>query len=840
MIIEAGCIGRDREVGEILERAAQLTQTSYLLVTGASGIGKSTLLRRVAQLAAQQDLSIRTIDDADALDTAELTEVIGEEHETHLVLLAATHESSALMSLLPDVMPLAGLDRDAVAALATARARAVHPTVVDRLTHHTAGNPRDILSLLDELPGRAWSQAGIALPAPGYVVSSVREELGACPTPARRLIEALCILHDNESLGVAIELAGITDPLDALDDALRTGLVQAPAALVPADAHPRIAGPLIQAAVLEVMGIRRVGEMHRRAADLVTDPVHRLNHRVAATPVPDAALADELDALAQARATDGEWAAAAELYRQAGRLTSDRLRSDQRTTLSVDALLAAGDCVSAASYVPIVESLRETALRNATLAYLAILRGRSADAHLRLERAWGIVSFEREPDVAALIAQRFVLHHLVRCRGDELVDWADRAIEMAGDNSPAGIEAAVIRGLGQAWSGDSTGAVASYTDLAERVRFGPQAQRVSMGRGWLELGIDDIGSARSHLETAVSMAALGGSNRISLWSLAWLARVEFLTGDWDTALVTVERGRDLAHRGGIELVTPLLNWTAAQIHSLRGDWASAHDAADRAAAPAGDYEIMRIPTLLARAQLAEAAADYGKVIRTLEPLRQMAKDTPALVEPGWWPWVDVLANALVVDGQLDEADALLTPFEERTAVRGHRSAAARLGYARARLLGSTGDIHGARRTFERSLQLLDGLPLRYDLARVNFAYGQTLRRAGKRRAADTVMATAREIYHSLGATTYVERCDRELKAGGVHTGHAGASTRADRDVTDLTPQEEAVATLVARGLSNREVAAELYISPKTVQYHLTRIYAKLGLRSRSELAASRS
>ena len=157
MIIEAGCIGRDREVGEILERAAQLTQTSYLLVTGAAGIGKSTLLRHVAQLAPQQDLSIRTIDDADNLDATELTEVIGENDDAHLVLLTATHETPALMSFLPDVMPLAGLDRDAVAALATARARVVHPTVVDTLTHHTGGNPRDILSLLDELPGRAWS-----------------------------------------------------------------------------------------------------------------------------------------------------------------------------------------------------------------------------------------------------------------------------------------------------------------------------------------------------------------------------------------------------------------------------------------------------------------------------------------------------------------------------------------------------------------------------------------------------------------------------------------------------------------------------------------------------------
>ena len=95
------------------------------------------------------------------------------------------------------------------------------------------------------------------------------------------------------------------------------------------------------------------------------------------------------------------------------------------------------------------------------------------------------------------------------------------------------------------------------------------------------------------------------------------------------------------------------------------------------------------------------------------------------------------------------------------------------------------------------------------------------------------MAVAREIFASLDATTYVERCDRELKAGGLHT------SRTDSSDVVLTPQEESVAALVARGLSNREVAAELYISPKTVQYHLTRTYAKLGIRSRAELAALR-
>ena len=240
--------------------------------------------------------------------------------------------------------------------------------------------------------------------------------------------------------------------------------------------------------------------------------------------------------------------------------------------------------------------------------------------------------------------------------------------------------------------------------------------------------------------------------------------------------------------------------------------------------------MMRIPTVLARAQIAEAEADYPRVRRVLEPLTQSG---PEIDEPSAIPWADVLANAMVVEGQLDAADEFLRPREARARTRGQRSVLARLGYARGRLQGAAGDIPGARRTFEEAIDLLDGLPLRYDLARINFAYGQTLRRAGKRRAADTVISTARDLYLALGASTYVQRCERELKAGGVHP------MSGPRGPVDLTPQEDAVAALVARGLSNREVAAELYISAKTVQYHLTRIYAKLGIRSRTELAAFR-
>ncbi|MER6979492.1 response regulator transcription factor, partial [Streptomyces carpinensis] len=93
------------------------------------------------------------------------------------------------------------------------------------------------------------------------------------------------------------------------------------------------------------------------------------------------------------------------------------------------------------------------------------------------------------------------------------------------------------------------------------------------------------------------------------------------------------------------------------------------------------------------------------------------------------------------------------------------------------------------------------------------------------------LATARDLWDALGARTRVEAADRELRAGGVR------APQGPRTPGELTPQEETVAQMVASGLSNREVAARLFISPKTVQFHLTRIYAKYGLRSRTELAA---
>lgn len=828
-----------------------------VLITGPPGIGKTTLaarlraahhgpvltaraapwerehaggvltqlLRSHAPAAGTRGLFV--VDDADHADPESLralsTLVRYHPHAPLLTVLLATRVTVELASLGAEHRDLEGLDAASTGQLAAARGLALNPAAARALARHADGNPRDILALLTEVPRENWSRADLALPAPSLVITEVRAGLEQAPVPARRLIEALAIFGTPSPLADAAQLAGLDDPLTAQDAATATGLITAdPGRIL------RFTRRLTAQAVLHITGAQNEALLRRRAARLLRDdPARRLDQLAAASPGPDPALAGEADEQARRESGTGAWAAAARLWSASARLTTDPAARQERLIRSVDSLIAAGDIHEAAVLLPAVEGFEETALRDAVLAYLAVIRGRRDEAEIRLRRAGDVADTERDPQTAGMIAQRQVLHALACCRGEALASWADRAIELAGPGSPAGLEAAAIRGLGIAAAGQPDTAVRAYADLAARVPHGAQAQRVAMGRGWLELTRDDIHAARAHLEEALHTGDTGGSARIALWAHGWLARVQALTGEWDDALATTRTGLTLAEDSGITLTTPLLQWTAAQIHVLRGQLDKAGNAIRAAERHTRGYEIMRVPCRIARAQVAEARADYAAVLRALEPLLTPPADT-SIDTPGFWPWPDMYANALVLEGRLAEAEAFLAEREKTAA--GHRSATARLGLARGRLLGAQGDIAAAVQIFERSLELLEPTPLRYDTARVTFAYGQTLRRAGKRRDADAVITTARDMYLALGAATYVQRCDRELKASGLKTGGRRAPD-------ELTPQEQSVAGLVAQGLSNREVATQLFLSTKTVQYHLTRIYAKLGVRTRTELAS---
>jgi DNA-binding CsgD family transcriptional regulator len=159
-------------------------------------------------------------------------------------------------------------------------------------------------------------------------------------------------------------------------------------------------------------------------------------------------------------------------------------------------------------------------------------------------------------------------------------------------------------------------------------------------------------------------------------------------------------------------------------------------------------------------------------------------------------------------------------------------AVARLATVRRLLVAAHGDITAAEAIFNRGLLEFEQLPMPFERALLELAYGQVLRRAGQRRAAASQLQAARDRLSALHDRPYLERCDRELAACGLTP-----AKRRNFDSRRLTAQETAVARLVATGKGNRQVATELFVSIKTVQFHLTHIYTKLGISSRGELAA---
>ncbi len=723
------------------------------------------------------------------------------------------------------------------------------------LVDHTGGDPGLVRSLLSEFPLSAWYANHDSLPAPASCVASTAAALKQLSADGTALTQAAAVLGRCSQLSVAVELAGIKDAVAAVDSAAAAGLLR----LSTAEAETKLEFPLpvLRSAVYQHLGPALRSELHTAASRIMPSDAERLRHRAAAALLPDAALSAELEAAAEGFAAQGAWRPAAEAYTQAARLHPQPAARESLVIRTVDAMVGAGDLARALTALDTLDSFAPGPLSDAVRGYLAILRGRPAQADALLHKAWTAVDPATAPDTAAGICQRQVLHALARFHGRDLVMWAERARRLGAPDSPAAVEARAIEGLGLGAMGRIDEAQLRYRNESGRLWQGAQRMRLDMGKGWLDLALDNVESARDTLAGAASTDFAHGSQRIALWAQGWLARADFALGAWDDALRTVQSAASAQEESGMELLRPLIHWTGAQIHAIRGDWDAAADHLEQGAAPADSYPVMLLPYCLAQAQVAETKADYDGVLRALVPVLRMPRTT-GIDEPGFWPWQDHYANALVMTGRVDEADAFLVPLEQLAGQRAHRSTLARLAYVRGRIHAAGGDLDAARTSFMGGLKQLDGMPLPYARARVKFAYGQSFRRAGKRREAATMLAEARDLFEVLGARAYVERCSREMRASGVPAGTVSrrvpvagavnrpapgtlsrvpAPPRAAAPHADLTEQEKAVADLVAAGSSNKEAAAELYVSVKTIQYHLTRIYAKFNVTSRSGLAA---
>jgi len=730
-----------------------------------------------------------------------------------------------------EMAPLAASDIPTLAALFGVPA--ISGRAARRLYEHTHGNPLYITALLSEVPRDRWKSWEPVLPAPRAFAAQVLRRVEACSPEARRLVEASAVLGAHASLADLADLAGVDDVVPALDEAVELNLLRL------ADYEPGLAAvtfvhPLVRAAIYGQLGPARLVQLHLAAARLVGEDAAALRHRVMAATRPDPELVIELSAFARGRAAVGAWATAASAFLEAARLCGGREEREQLLLKAVDAMIGAGDLQQAEVFAEEVVGFQPNTMSQATMGYLAVLRGRLGEADKLLRAAWDSADPNGDPGVAAVVCQRLALHSVGRLQGAEVAKWSRLAIEMSSREDPVRVEAEALLGLGLGLEGDLEDGLRSYESvLAElgQLRYPPQDERVRMATGWLRLVDDQVVGARAILGPTAADSFRSGTVRIAVWSYVWLAHADFALGAWDDATAPASRAVSLLQESGHEWLRPLAHLAAMLVPAARGEWTTAQEHAQLAVAHPGDYELMQVASGLAQANLAVARADHETVLRALEPIVDLPR-REGVDESGFWPWQDLYGDALVSAGRLDEAEEFLAVHEDAAVRRGRRSMMARLARVRGRLAAARGDLPAAEVAFARGLDEINKLPLPFQRALLEFAYGQVLRRAGQRRAAAHQLQGARDRFSKLMANPYLERCDRELAACGL-----APAKRSTFDPSRLTAQESAVARLVAMGMGNRQVASELFISIKTVQFHLTHIYAKLNINSRAELAA---
>ena len=423
----------------------------------------------------------------------------------------------------------------------------------ERLASHTEGNPLYIRALLEEFPADRWRNWEPALAAPRAFASQVQRRLDSCAPTTRQTVEAASTLGATAPLSTVAMLAGVGDPLAAVEEAGVAGLLRLRDE--PGIREVMFPHPLVQAAVYEQIGPTRRARLHATAAGLVVDKGSAFRHRVAATTPPDEGLAGELEEFAAREAAAGAWAGAASALVEASQLSSAREDRERRLLMAVDAMAGAGDLVQANAFSRETMSFAPGPLRDAAQAYLAVLSGRAEEAEALLRRGWAQCDPGREPALAAVLAQRWALHGVGRLRGSEIVRWAGRAIGLTGPGEPARVEADAVLGLGLGWSGRIGDGIAAYESVIGRMSAaaeGAPVQRVKMAHSWLLLVADEITGARTRLAETAPTARRLGSMRIALYAYVWLSQADFLVGNWDDAAVNAERAVSLLEESGHE------------------------------------------------------------------------------------------------------------------------------------------------------------------------------------------------------------------------------------------------------------------------------------------------
>jgi DNA-binding CsgD family transcriptional regulator len=794
------------------------------------------LLARINSGAQEDQASVVVVDDAQLADAASM----------RTVLFAARRllASRALIVVITSGTSEAGWRK--LAAGATGRTLRVGPLepsdvaelglslgvemtadAARRLWDHTGGSPLYAEAVLRELPAdSSWQHEPRPLPVPDSYAQLIRRRLVDCDPEALPVIEAAAVLGARAPLHAVIELAGLGDRLEALDLAASTGIVRVEdraGMAVVVFAHS-----LARAAIYQALPTTRRSTLNAAAAGIVHDDEAALRHRVEAATIANRGLLADLENHAHDGVARGAWSDSVTSLIAASRLSASPSDRERLALEAIEAMLYSGDGAAARRLVE-QTGFADGPRRDSVLAYLAMIADDVDGAERMLRRAWERRALA-DRRLAATIAQRSAFLATSRLRGHEALRWARRAEAIAPDDPANGLLVAPSLALGFSFTGSREAAHAALDRWLEDPSAPPHAVGFVLLalKGHLLVADGDLAAARTAFETSAREGRERGLLVVAALSLSGLSRTEYLAGDWDSAVVASEQAVALAVESEDRWLIARAHWSATDVAAARGDWqvAEAHVRAIHEQSPR--FERQMAVHAIATATLADAQDRPQDVLDALAPLDAI-EPREGVEDQALFPWHHLKAHALIGVADLEAAERFLA---ERGAAGASPLLAARLAHARGRLHVARHDLERAETSLREALAIAEPLAMPYEQGVIELSHGQVLRRAGERRAAATALLAAHGRFAELGAAQALRQCETELAACGL-----APATRKARDYTALTPQELAVARLVVSGMANREVSEALMLSTKTVEFHLSHIYAKLGVRTRSDLRA---
>jgi len=830
--------GLHQLVRPIRDRAANLPASHRAALDAAFGVAGDTrpeqfriamaALDLLSDVASEAPLLV-TVDDAHRLDrpSADVLAFVARRIESdRIVLLVAArdgHPSPLTDAGLPE-QSLGALDPATATELLAASAPPLPPAVLSRLLREAAGNPLALIEL--PLAAQPASLAGEPLPLTNRLEQAFAARVAELPESARWLLLAAAV-DDEEELGEVVRAGSLAAGADLDADDLQPA---ADAAIVELDVHSvRFRHPLMRSAVLQNASPQHRRRVHEALAAMLHDqPDRAIWHRAALLAGVHEDVAAELEAAGERARRRGAVDVAAAAARRAAELSGpDRRTARLLAAAGLAYEIGRGDTVAVlldevyrgrpgpldrarATFIEAMTDPRplESGERTRELLAAAEQGGDAGDRDLHIDLLWLVTVRATWTDPGPAVRRR-------------VVEAAARLGDARADDPRIVVTHAYADPLGHA-----PGVLARLQEAATLGGRDPEPAR-HFGAAAFITGAFDL--ALPFLRTAIEGLRAEGRLGHLPRALMLYGTVAARLANWNVAIPAADEGRRLSIEFGEPMWAAGAETVAATIAGMRGDADSAEAAAaqaERQGLAAGTH------TTVALAQVGRvlAALGAGRHDDAYATARRIYDTDDPAYHPVVSAWLigDLAEAALHVD-EIDDARGRLTAVEAAAGAAPASLVAVGLRHARALLAV---DDEAAARHFDEGLSAdLDHWP--FQRARLLLSYGQWLRRQRRIAESRAPLRAARDIFDALACASWSDRARRELRASGE------SSRRRDPEARDqLTAQELQIAQLAAEGLTNREIGRRLYLSHRTIATHLYRVFPKLGITARTELAGA--